>query len=59
MAQIEASRIVQGVEKSGSPTPSEMTPSIVEATSKNLRMPDGGIATMCSAGRTFDVWFEC
>src|SRR5579859_5859705 len=33
-----------GVLKSGSPTPSEMTPGIDETRSKNLRMPEGGIA---------------
>ena len=37
-----ASVYVQGVLKSGSPTPREMTPSISLTTSKNLRMPEGG-----------------
>ena len=33
--------IGHGVTKSGSPTPSEMTSSILAAISKNLRIPDG------------------
>ena len=36
-----ASRTVQGVLKSGSPTPSEMQSFISAAMSKNLRMPEG------------------
>jgi hypothetical protein len=37
-----ASLICQGVTKSGSPMPSEMTSSIEESRSKNFLMPDGG-----------------
>jgi hypothetical protein len=39
-----ASQICQGVGKSGSPTPREITPSMLTARSKNLRIPDGGMA---------------
>jgi hypothetical protein len=39
-----ASQIFHGVGKSGSPTPREITPSILTARSKNLRMPEGGMA---------------
>ena len=40
--RMPASRTVQGVLKSGSPTPSEMQSFISAAMSKkNLRMPDG------------------
>jgi hypothetical protein len=43
-----ASVICQGVTKSGSPIPSEITSSIEESRSKNLLMPDGGsVATFC------------
>src|SRR5688572_9149210 len=41
-----ASRIRQGVTKSGSPTPREMTSSISAAMSKNRRIPDGGQSAM-------------
>lgn len=34
----------QGVTKSGSPTPREITPSIEESKSKNFLMPEGGIS---------------
>lgn len=37
-----ASLICQGVTKSGSPMPSEMTSSMEESRSKNFLMPDGG-----------------
>ncbi len=36
------SRATQGVEKSGSPTPKEITSSMLEARSKNLRIPERG-----------------
>src|SRR4051812_32872893 len=39
-----ASRTFHGVTKSGSPTPSEMTPSIEASRSKKRRMPEAGIA---------------
>jgi len=34
----------QGVTKSGSPTPSEIAPSMDESRSKYFRMPDGEIS---------------
>ena len=43
-----ASLMCQGVTKSGSPMPSEITSSIEESRSKNSLMPDGGsVATFC------------
>jgi len=43
-----ASLICQGVTKSGSPMPSEITSSMEESRSKNFLMPDGGsVATFC------------
>ena len=39
--RMPASRTVQGVLKSGSPTPSEMQSYISAAMSKNVRMPEG------------------
>ena len=41
---IAASRMCQGVMKSGSPTPREMASGISATMSKNLRMPLGGTA---------------
>ena len=38
----------QGVTKSGSPTPREMTPSMDESKSKNFLIPEGGIALTIS-----------
>src|SRR4030043_371803 len=56
-----ASLICQGVTKSGSPIPSEITSSIEESRSKNFLMPDGGsVATFCEMGlswATVDVDF--
>jgi hypothetical protein len=43
MEYMLASQIFHGVQKSGSPTPSEMTSSIVRARSKNFLIPEGGI----------------
>ena len=40
-----ARRMLQGVLKSGSPTPSEITSSISAAMSKKRRMPEGFSAT--------------
>ena len=45
-----ASRAAHGAEKSGSPTPSEMTSSISSASSKNRRMPEGGTDATRSEG---------
>ncbi len=42
--RIPASRMAQGVLKSGSPTPRLMQPSISAAMSKKRRMPEGRIA---------------
>ena len=43
-----ASLICQGVTKSGSPMPSEITSSTEESRSKNSLMPDGGsVTTFC------------
>ena len=39
-----ASRMCQGVTKSGSPTPSEITSGIVWTMSKNSRMPERGMS---------------
>ena len=39
--RMPASRMCQGVWKSGSPMPSEMASGISARISKNLRMPDG------------------
>ena len=44
------SRAAHGAEKSGSPTPREMTSSISSASSKNRRMPDGGTDRTRSEG---------
>src|SRR5664279_5113055 len=44
-----ASRMCQGVSKSGSPTPSEMAAFILATMSKKSRMPDLGRLTTCLA----------
>src|ERR1022692_1560712 len=44
-----ASRMCQGVSKSGSPTPSEMASFILATMSKKSRMPDLGRLTTCLA----------
>src|SRR3954462_9177988 len=55
-----ASRTRQGVTKSGSPTPREMTSSISAAMSKNRRIPDGGQAVITSlSGFTVPNSFGC
>jgi hypothetical protein len=41
MEYMAASLIRHGVTKSGSPTPRDITSSIVEIKSKNLRIPEG------------------
>ena len=47
--RMPASRMLHGVLKSGSPTPSEMQWGISAARSKNLRMPDGRISWAAGA----------
>src|ERR1700674_2333394 len=47
MLLIAAWRIWFGVTKSGWPTASEMTPSMLASRSKKRRMPDDGIACTC------------
>ena len=53
-----ASRICHGVAKSGSPTPSEMTPVVFWTSSKKSRIPDRGIPATWFAmkvGRDVDM----
>src|ERR1700679_1952773 len=49
-----ASWMCQGVTKSGSPMPSEMTPVIDWTISKKSRMPERGMSRTCSAIKSGD-----
>src|SRR5260221_10664636 len=53
-----ASRMCQGVTKSGSPMPSEMTPDIDWTISKKSRMPERGMARTCSATKSLGEVME-
>src|SRR6185295_19737686 len=46
-----------GVTKSGSPTPSEITPGVPCTMSKNSRMPDRGIPATCAATKLSGLKF--
>src|SRR5277367_5144286 len=52
------SRMCQGVTKSGSPMPSEMTPCIDWTISKKSRMPERGMSRTWSATKPGDGWTE-